>query len=547
MKLRKATPFLLALLTPSLVHSASNPEAGAQVRRLYKRDALDETAEAQRIAAAVLGVRSPGSQAQKPSSHSNQGTEAAPVDGLDGRPRVGPFVDTASGGRGVLKQFAAFVDHGDGVMGSEARVAPEKGTTGTEGGISEMEKLKREAGSSYEPRAAPPVPQAELGLVEESVDHVYTSKSSADVGADGSKSEYSGGLAKPDDLPDRPHDIAHPPPPRRRDGEPEHGWLTDTLPNTEGKTSPLPWRWAYLFRKPVVTTEPPTLKKPSASDDEDESSWHEWFHSFVLSLTMILFSEIGDKTFLVAALMAMRHSQILVFSAAFSALVVMTILSALLGHAFPTILPKRLTTFAAACLFLVFGAKMLREGLAMSSDMGVGEEMKEVEAELEEKEQNMALDRRRRASSVSAYDLESGRVGRRDTQAYNRHQLPNGAGGPSPPISRSPTPSKRPGKLAGLMNLLSLVLSPAWVQTFIMTFLGEWGDRSQIATIAMAAGQDYWWVTLGAISGHAVCTGLAVVGGRALAGKVSLRVVTIGGAAAFLVFGVIYLFECIYD
>ncbi len=29
-------------------------------------------------------------------------------------------------------------------------------------------------------------------------------------------------------------------------------------------------------------------------------------HSFFLSLTMILFSEIGDKTFLIAALMAME-------------------------------------------------------------------------------------------------------------------------------------------------------------------------------------------------------------------------------------------------
>ena len=57
-----------------------------------------------------------------------------------------------------------------------------------------------------------------------------------------------------------------------------------------------------------------------------------------------------------------------------------------------------------------------------------------------------------------------------------------------------------------------------------MTFLGEWGDRSQIATIAMAAGQDYWWVTGGAVSGHAVCTGVAVIGGRAIAGRVSLRV-----------------------
>ena len=76
----------------------------------------------------------------------------------------------------------------------------------------------------------------------------------------------------------------------------------------------------------------------------------------------------------------------------------------------------------------------------------------------------------------------------------------------------------------GLSNLLSLLLSPAWVQTFVMTFLGEWGDRSQIATIAMAAGQDYWWVTLGAMLGHACCTGVAVIGGRAIAGKVSLKV-----------------------
>jgi len=100
--------------------------------------------------------------------------------------------------------------------------------------------------------------------------------------------------------------------------------------------------------------------------------------------------------------------------------------------------------------------------------------------------------------------------------------------------------------MASINNLFSLLLSPAWVQTFVMTFLGEWGDRSQIATIAMAAGQDYWWVTAGALGGHAICTAAAVIGGKAIAGRVSLRTVTMGGAIAFLVFGMIYLFEAIY-
>jgi putative Ca2+/H+ antiporter (TMEM165/GDT1 family) len=239
---------------------------------------------------------------------------------------------------------------------------------------------------------------------------------------------------------------------------------------------------------------------------------------------MILFSEVGDKTFLVAALMAMKHPRLLVFSAAFSALIAMTILSAVLGHTVPTLIPKKYTNFAAALLFLVFGAKMLKEGLAMSKEEGVGEEMKEVEMELEEKEQ-MARRQGKRRSSVSPYMLEAGRGGTRKARSDNR--LPSPARSPSTSPDRSPSPhsgSSLSSALGGLNNLFSLLLSPAWVQTFIMTFLGEWGDRSQIATIAMAAGQDYWWVTGGAISGHAVCTAAAVIGGAAIAGRVSLRV-----------------------
>src|ERR1700712_2850387 len=270
---------------------------------------------------------------------------------------------------------------------------------------------------------------------------------------------------------------------------------------------------------------PSTVKVPASSSspvDSDDSILHP-FHSFLLSFTMIIFSEIGDKTFLIAALMAMRHSRLVVFSAAFSALIFMTVLSALLGHAVPTLLPKRLTNFAAAILFLVFGAKLFREGLAMDADEGVGEEMKEVEMELEEKEHEMRRYKRRASNAVSPYMLESGRG----------HRARSSSKLPAPPRSPSSSPSPPPSPtsataatsvLSGLNNLFSLLLSPIWVQTFVMTFLGEWGDRSQIATIAMAAGQDYWWVSGGAVVGHGLCTAAAVIGGRAIAGKVSLRV-----------------------
>lgn len=302
----------------------------------------------------------------------------------------------------------------------------------------------------------------------------------------------------PKDLPDHDklHDNPPPVPPSAEKGKP---FSEPPSESVEGTSS--------------------TSEATPLDSDSDSEGLIQPFHSFVLSLTMILFSEIGDKTFLVAALMAMRHPRGLVFTAAFSALIAMTVLSAVLGHTLPALLPKRLTSFAAAALFLIFGIRLLREGWQMSPDEGVGEEMKEVEEELNEKEHTMRR-KSRRASSITDYALEAGRSRRSRSDAKFK-DFPRS---PSSSPSRSPSPSGFAGAMVGLNNLLGLLLSPAWVQTFVMTFLGEWGDRSQIATIAMAAGQDYWWVTGGAIFGHACCTGVAVVGGRAIAGRVSMRV-----------------------
>ena len=111
----------------------------------------------------------------------------------------------------------------------------------------------------------------------------------------------------------------------------------------------------------------------------DEGAFHALWRSFA----MIIVSEIGDKTFLIAAILAMRHPRAVVFAGAFASLVVMSVLSAELGHILPALIPRKWTQACAAALFLVFGAKMLQEGREMKAGSSkIQEEMKEAEEDI---------------------------------------------------------------------------------------------------------------------------------------------------------------------
>ncbi|ELR10746.1 hypothetical protein VC83_00132 [Pseudogymnoascus destructans] len=541
MKLRlcRASP-LLVLIVPSLVAAAAIAgDASGTPTPTNIAVAREIPPSATELGAQIAG--------QKTTSLGLHGTKDAPVDGKDGKPHAGPFVDSDrkkpeptgtsdelvdSKKQTPLKGAPEDItmvdgqkipDVNDGVMNDPGRQLPKDGTTGTEGGVSQKDKdRKAQEGQTGErlekkpdpPKEAPPLPQSEQELINTGNEkgEKDTKKPKAKE-ADPDDDYELAGLEKPDELPKKPVDLPHP------------------IPDSAHKDH-------LDLAKPAKTGQ-------SDVDAEGVEGLIQPLHSFILSLTMILVSEIGDKTFLIAALMAMKHDRILVFSAAFSALITMTVLSAVLGHAVPSLLPQRVTNFMAAILFLIFGVKMLREGQAMSPTEGVAAEMEEVEMELEEKE--LELRQQGRRSSASPYSLEMG-LGHNSRKSRSKTRLPSPPRSPSSSRGSSPVPgSALKNAAAGLGNLVSLLLSPAWVQTFVMTFLGEWGDRSQIATIAMAAGQDYWWVTAGAICGHAVCTGVAVIGGRAIAGKVSLRVVTLGGAFAFIIFGIVYLLGSLHS
>lgn len=185
-----------------------------------------------------------------------------------------------------------------------------------------------------------------------------------------------------------------------------------------------------------------------------------------------------------AAILSMRHPRVTVFSGSLLALALMSLLSSLVGTIMPALLPKRYTTIAAALLFFVFGARMLQEGLEMEAgEKGrekMEEEMREVQKEVEEAEEEAGA-RKSGAPSYAMSDLEEGRI--------------TPARAATPPTGRSRrgslTMPSRDAAVSGLKdgakNLCNLFFSPIFVQAFVLTFLAEWGDRSQITTIALAA------------------------------------------------------------
>ncbi|KAL3235311.1 GCR1-dependent translation factor 1 [Nakaseomyces bracarensis] len=261
---------------------------------------------------------------------------------------------------------------------------------------------------------------------------------------------------------------------------------------------------ASLALVPLVSA---TTTTTTTNNMPDVSMSH--LSSFSMAVAMIGLSEIGDKTFLIAALMAMRHPRLLVFSSAALSLAIMTILSGILGHTFVSFIPERWTTYLAGILFFVFGYKLAMEGLEMSKDAGVEEEMTEVEEEIAISTMNEKME-----------DMEAGA----DSKKYKENT----------------------SILNQIQATFSKVISPIWVSIFFMVFLGELGDRSQISIIAMATDSDYWYVIAGAVLGHIICTGVAVVGGKLLATKISMRTITLSGALLFFVFGISYVYHAFH-
>ncbi len=235
-------------------------------------------------------------------------------------------------------------------------------------------------------------------------------------------------------------------------------------------------------------------KEASAGFDFDSfTRGTDFIHGCWNSLLVILVTELGDKTFFIAAIMAMRYGRGVVYAGAMGALGLMHVLSCVMGLALPNILPREYTHFASGFLFLYFGFRLLKE--AFETGDGPSEELQEAEEEMGKEKGDEEGDEETGKTSGKGFNKNSGQV-----------------------------------------DLTVLT------QAFTVTFLAEWGDRSQIATIGLAASKNVYGVILGGLVGHAFCTGLAVIGGKIMAAKISPRTIGYVGGVTFLCFGVIVFF-----
>ncbi|CAN6242547.1 unnamed protein product [Urochloa humidicola] len=210
---------------------------------------------------------------------------------------------------------------------------------------------------------------------------------------------------------------------------------------------------------------------------------------FTAAFSLIFVSEIGDKTFFIAALLAMQYQKALVLLGSMAALSLMTIVSVIIGRVFQSVPAQFQTTvpigeYAAVALLAFFGFKSIKDALALPDSASENLEGKSDGGELAEAE-----------------ELVKEKVSK---------------------------------KLTSPLDIL-------W-KSFSLIFFAEWGDRSMLATIALGAAQSPLGVAIGAIAGHLIATALAILGGAFLAKYLSEKLVGLLGGVLFLLFAAATLF-----
>jgi len=266
---------------------------------------------------------------------------------------------------------------------------------------------------------------------------------------------------------------------------------------------------------------------PRCDDDFDEPNA---FEALFLSFGMILMAEFADKTFFVACILAMKYSRALVFMGWWLGLVTMTGISVSLAMIFEhSVIPQNYVQYAAGALFAIFGFQMFYEGYK-NRGLKASDEMKDAADELSEdgcQANEMTVRFRKSSTSEDPNDPD-----------VTVEMIESSSRRSSQTNSQSSDSTQNIGCMKKTENSLGLCINKVFLKAFLLTFLGEWGDKSQLGTISLAATNPsaQLMVFIGCSMGYAACVGLAVLLGKFVVSKIKITYLNIAGGVLFLGF-----------
>jgi len=230
-----------------------------------------------------------------------------------------------------------------------------------------------------------------------------------------------------------------------------------------------------------------------------------------------------------------------------------------------TFIPREYTYYTCTAIMFAFGLKMLWEAWRMD-DNEVEEVQKEVEQELAEMDGNSPPNPSEAAERGQADGTDRATTNGGLANVGFESEL-HTAAQEAPAVLQVETleqeaqgtqrnnPETKARKESWMDNVIDnscrenswfgkkcLQIFKLFVNCFTMTFIAEWGDRSQLATIVLAGLNDVWGVILGGCLGHAICTGGAVLVGTLIAKFISPRKITFIGALVFIGFAIASIF-----
>ncbi|KAL4428861.1 hypothetical protein ABPG74_001348 [Tetrahymena malaccensis] len=245
------------------------------------------------------------------------------------------------------------------------------------------------------------------------------------------------------------------------------------------------------------------------------------------SFLSILVTEIGDKTFIVTAILATKYDKKWVFIGSFGALFLMTLISCVIGTASLSFIDESYIKIVAAALFFGFGGKAVYEAITNK----IEDEDEEIEHDIKELEEK--INKKAHINDNENHDAEKQNEEENQDQTGKQNDLE------TQQLQQSLLKSQEKQNKKNAQVIPNTLVA---AQTFTQNFLGEWGDRSQISTIAMSASFNFLQVFIGCALGHAACSYLAITGGKMLAEKFSERTLTLAGGILFIIYGIITVF-----